>query len=137
MKDGDDTVSTKDDDMGMRDIVNKDASDSKAGGEPEASDMQCQTDMSGHGSNSCSTDPNPYTPYTPNILGVDELPKFHRSFKSPFSYPHYQTTPTDGFPYSEFVTPPPLKRPRTHAEDDNLSDVGSSCFLKVVLRQAP
>ena len=82
VKNGDDTISTKDD-MGMRDIVNKDASDSKAG-ESEASDMQCQTDMSGHSSNSCSTDPNPYTPYTPNTSGVDELPKFHRSFKSPF-----------------------------------------------------
>ena len=68
MKDGDDTVSTKDDDMGMRGIVNKDATNSKAG---EPSDMQCQTDMSGYGSNSCSTDPNPYSPYTPNTLGVD------------------------------------------------------------------
>ena len=36
VKSGDNTIRTKDDNMGMRDIVNKD--DSKAEGEPEASD---------------------------------------------------------------------------------------------------
>lgn len=106
--------------MRAHDIGNR---DSTVEGEPEASDMQCQTDTSGHGSNSCSTDPNPYTPKT---LGVNDLAPFRRSFspESAFSYPPY---PTAGFPYSEF---PPLKRPRIHnIEDDNLSEVGSSCFF--------
>ena len=62
-----------------------------------------------HGSNSCSTDPNPYTPKT---LGVNELATFRRSFspESPFSFPPY---PTAGFPYSEFP-PPPASLPGTN-----------------------
>lgn len=86
------------DDMEMRD---NDVRDNKA---PEASDM------SGPGSSM-----DPYTPYMRKSFSPDQ---------SPFSYPPYQTT---AFPY-DYVTPPPLKRPRIH-EDDNLSDVGSSCFF--------